>query len=578
MKNILIPDSISLKMAILKKKSLKGINAICDYCKLDDKESNLVKRYISDFLSFKKRGNISDLPIILELSKKKSFRYEMESAGVDYPFFRWVAWDMVSIANFYAEFTSSEPWGLSNYRTWTQLNSQNNFISYSGLSLLYAYIISRKPSKVEMEKHDYIRVNQDLREITENPIKDFYKEVKDVEKENKIRTLGNDFYEFAQIVLLFFPEEKESLYSINLPFDNDLRNRVIEDAFAWVERRKKEINRDFSIKNTLIEKLVKRSGLIPVPMDVPRALKDSSPIQVGEEFQDRKRALWMMNESGRYKVPITETAYTRVRDLMSIIAGGASGLEPIGESEDGSKKYKTSIYKLWKIATGRNQEPNKRDINSFIMGLEAARIPIVIPYYYEHPKKGKRRYNISITLCSIEYMLLPNSLDDENLGSQTITIEPSSFFYGGKISAKEHLIDSQDAEDISNLSIDINKKVLVFAPTSSYENSSDEWSRFRDNILSSTHRTEADLMESVFNYSGQLSKARAKDEAGIKYTGTGKFKNWEEYTRRHIQKHKSNDRQTLLKMFERAEKKEGLISEFTLTNSGVYKWEIKNKR
>ena len=88
---------------------------------------------------------------------------------------------------------------------------------------------------------------------------------------------------------------------------------------------------------------------------------------------------------------------------------------------------------------------------------------------------------------------------------------------------------------------------------------------------------ESDLMEYVFNYSGEIEEAKGKDEAGEKYTGKGKHKDIESYTKRYITQNKGKDRQRLISLFERA-KELGLITRYKLKSTGVYEWGIKKEQ
>lgn len=569
-KNIKINESTLKKLERLYSRSLNGLSSICNNAGLNKREVSLVKRHVMGYLLFEKRGSVLDLPIIAKLASNRDFRGEMEAAGVDFLFFRWLIWDFASIASFYTRFETTDFLGRECYQTLQQLDNENTVMSYSGLSMLYAYITRKKPE--DLSTYEYtkeIKIGRETRTISGNVAKEFYDHVKGMEEENKVRAIGGDFYDFARIVLSYFPEEKENLFSISgLPLTAKLRDRVILDAEKFVMRQRHNL----AINEVLEEAYTKKSK-VPVPLDLILASRKANPVLIQGDLIDLKRAIWEVNNSGKYKLPITEKSYTIVQDMLSILAGDASGLTPI---KSGRHKFKVSIYKLWKIATGGKYEPSNKEINAFIMGLEFARNPIVCPHYYDHPKKGKIPVLISISLAHIGAMLLPESEDQGGLSSQEITIEPSLLFTGGEV-GKDKIFSIDDVDNAEELGIiEAEEKEFRLMDVSALENSSPQWRTFRSILVSCTHMKESDLMERVFNYSGIISEAKGRDEAGEKYTGKGKHKDIESYTKRYIIQNKGKDKQTLITLFVRAVEL-GIITRYKLKPTGVYEWSIKRK-
>lgn len=157
---------------------------------------------------------------------------------------------------------------------------------------------------------------------------------------------------------------------------------------------------------------------------------------------------------------------------------------------------------------------------------------------------------------------LPNEID---------RLQPDYDFLGVPSDTTKGVKSREELE-----SIDPKDKEKRFVPAEALKKTSPEWQRFRNCILSSLHKKEADLMEYVFDYNGQIAKAKEKDAAGEKYEGKGDFKTNEAYIRRHIQKHKDRDKTRLKEFFERA-KALKIISSYKKTKSGVYSWQWGNK-
>lgn len=567
-KDIKINSGTLAKLETLYTKCLPALKKIIEYSGLESKEASLVKRYVKGYLLFQKRGNVKDLPVIATIAANRSFRQEMDAAGVDFIFLRFLGWDIFSLSSFYNTLQHEKLLSQEYVRAGEQLNVHHSVMSYSAVSMLYAYIWKHKPE--DFSAYDYtqpINIGGKSMIVSGNTAENFYNSLKINEADNKTRAIGNDFFDFVRIVLSYFPEERENLFSISgLPFDDTLRDRIIEDAESYVSR----LNGRLNVEEDFIEEK-NRTNKVPIPLDLILASKKSAPVLIQGDLIDLKRAIWEVNNSGKYKLPITEKSYTIVQDLLSILAGSASGLTPV---KPGVRKFKVSIYKLWKIATGGKYEPSNKEINAFIMGLEFARNPIVCPHYYNHPKKGKIPVLISVSLAHIGAMLLPDSEDQGGLSSQEITIEPSLLFTGGEV-GKDKIFSLGKVGNADELAIiEADKKEVRFVELSALENSSPQWRRLRSILQSCTHMKESDLMEQVFDYSGTIEEAKGKDEAGEKYTGKGKHKDIESYTKRYIVQNKGKDRQTLVTLLERA-KELGIITRYKLKPTGVYEWGIK---
>lgn len=567
-KDIKINSGTLAKLETLYTKCLPALKKIIEYSGLESKEASLVKRYVKGYLLFQKRGNVKDLPVIATIAANRSFRQEMDAAGVDFIFLRFLGWDIFSLSSFYNTLQHEKLLSQEYVRAGEQLNVHHSVMSYSAVSMLYAYIWKHKPE--DFSAYDYtqpINIGGKSMIVSGNTAENFYNSLKINEADNKTRAIGNDFFDFVRIVLSYFPEERENLFSISgLPFDDTLRDRIIEDAESYVSR----LNGRLNVEEDFIEEK-NRTNKVPIPLDLILASKKSAPVLIQGDLIDLKRAIWEVNNSGKYKLPITEKSYTIVQDLLSILAGSASGLTPV---KPGVRKFKVSIYKLWKIATGGKYEPSNKEINAFIMGLEFARNPIVCPHYYNHPKKGKIPVLISVSLAHIGAMLLPDSEDQGGLSSQEITIEPSLLFTGGEV-GKDKIFSLGKVGNADELAIiEADKKEVRFVELSALENSSPQWRRLRSILQSCTHMKESDLMEQVFDYSGTIEEAKGKDEAGEKYTGKGKHKDIESYTKRYIVQNKGKDRQTLITLLERA-KELGIITRYKLKPTGVYEWGIK---
>ena len=569
-KKVSIPESITNKLEGLYQKSLTPLLDICKFSGLDSSETNLVKRHFKGYLLFEKRGRVTDLEKINSIISKRSFRVEMESASDDLRFFSWMLWDFVTVSSFYRTLSEGAPWDAGAERVMTQLDGYNTVISYSGVSMILSYIQSQKPTPEEIAKYDVPTTLEtpdgETLEVTDNVVNEFYSIVKIIEESALIRALGNDFYDFVKIVLYFFPEERENLFKISgLPFSDELRDRVINEALA----RFQKIAESTQETKEATEEPKKKDFLVPMSFDAINALKRPNPHFVKDKYEDSKAALYLLNKENY--TPITEQSVTIASELLVILAGTGGGLTPVGRH-----KYKASIYKLYQIAKGGDYKPSNDDINEFIMGLHYLRFPSKVNCFFNHKTKGKIPVEASLQFCLIDALILPTEETHNGLGSQEITLTIGDILVGRKIDPKL-VIEAKGVKSLEELeSIDPKDKEKRFVPAESFKKTSPEWQRFKYCIISSLHKKETDLMEVVFDYAGQIAKAKTKDESGEKYEGKGGFPTNEAYTRRHIQKHKDRDKVRLIEFFERA-KVLKLISSYKKSKSGVYSWQWGNK-
>lgn len=566
-----IPESITKKLEGLYQKSLTPLLDICKFAGLDSSETNLVKRHFKSYLMFEKRGRVTDLEKINSIISKRSFRVEMESVSEDLRFFSWMLWDFVTVASFYRELSAGSPWDAGAERVMSQLDGYNTVISYSGVSMIISYILSKKPTPEEISQYDEEATIEtpegETLNFTDNKIIEFYAIVKIIEENALIRALGNDFYDFVKIVLYFFPEEKDNLFKISgLPVPDEIRDKIISDAIERFEK----ISTKAEDSEKVEEEPIRKDFLVPMSFDAINALKRPNPHIVDDKFVENKAALYLLNKDNY--TPITEQSITIASELLTILAGtNGGGLTPVSRH-----KYKASIYKLYQIAKGGDYKPSNDDINEFIMGLDYLRFPSKVSCYFNHKTKGKIPAEVSLQFCMIDALVLPTAENHSGLGSQEITLTIGDILVGKKIDPK-FIIEAKGVKSREELeSIDPKDKEKRFVPAEALKKTSPEWQRFRNCILSSLHKKEADLMETVFDYSGQIAKAQEKDKEGVKYEGKGDFKTNEAYIRRHIQKHKDRDKTRLNEFFERA-KALKIISSYKKTKSGVYSWQWGNK-
>lgn len=585
MRSAKLSDTLQAKLNAFYNSIIPEILAVCEASSLSVEETNLIKRYLKAFLSFKKRGNIKDIPTIQKIVKNRVFLYNLSDLYILYPFIEDITLDLCEISRQYSELCAAMPW--DNWRTVHNVLSSR--YSYSCFSLLYAYIMAMKPDSEDIRKYDLQKEGAPYRE---NKVEDFYFQFKKDAEFTKRSVTEVEFYTFCKLVLQFFPEEETSLREISLSCGNEDRN--INSAEIWVSQFLNEGPRkETPISDPIITpKKRKARPKVGIVYDLVLAQRTRNEISIeknlGENFAPYQVAIEQINANYPGVFPISNAGILDALTCLYYLSDDQTDIEPIQEDNDGIT-YEASIYRLYSTLKGSDYKPSFEDISRFITGLDFLSYPRRIPRKVRNAKT-KKEETIIISFSFLTFLneiILPQVEDtdgkkkilkEQELGRQKVRFRIHRAFYCGFTDETKG-----DNNETLYLPIESKGKERRYFQRSSFERSSMEWASFLFNLSSCVQMKEENLLEKVFDYQGAIEQARKWDLDNIpcdrvemRHGKPHPFKTWEEYKKRMIsKKEKTKDRKTLASFFERA-KKEGEIISYTL-KSGVYSWKYKEE-
>lgn len=595
MHKIEIPENLKAKLnSFCKAFVLPDILKLCEECGLSDKETNLITRYVKSFLSFKKRGNIADVETIEGLIWNERFMNAIEDISDVYPFIMDIRREMRHLANTFYDLKKVAPWDNERY-------IKNFFfstpLSYSTFSILYAYIVSKKPGEEEIQKYDLRKDWKEKSLNRINPVLDLYKSLKNGYEERKNRAIEVEYYSFCQCVLQFFPEERQSLLEMVMPFEG--AEDTLKTAEKWVlavfcdntnGAPQEEATEDPAPKK---KKARKKVGIVYDIILSQRTANEISTVKdnLGESFAPYQVAIEQINANYPGVFPISDAGILDALTCLYYLSDTqTSEIQPIKADADGMV-YEASIYQLYGTIKGNDYKPSFEDISRFITGLDFLTYPRRVPRKVRNAKTRKEE-TIIISVQFLNFLnkiILPQVERDEEgrvkvltaqeLGKQKVKFRIHKALYTG-------FSDRTEGENNEVLYLPVEtkgKERRYFLRASFEKSSSTEWARFLFNLSSCVQMKEANLMEKVFDYQGALAQARNWDNNNIPCDRTEKrhgktyyFSSWEEYKRRmQSKKDKPKDKKTLSSFFERA-KKEGEIISYSLVND-LYTWKYKEQ-
>lgn len=584
MRNVVLNATLQAKLDAFYKAILSEITEVCEASSLSKEETSLIKRYLKCFLSFKKRGNIKDIPVIQKIVKNRTFLYNLSDYYILYPFLEDLILDMCEVERLYSDLCVAMPW--ENWRTVQNFLSSRS--SYSCFSILYAYVMAMKPDSEDIRKYDIQKAGSPYRE---NPVEDFYSQFKNRVGFTKAHVTEQEFYTFCKCVLHYFPEEEPSLREISLSCGNEDRN--INSAEIWVSRFLNEDSKEGAKISEPISTPKKRKSRpkVGIVYDITLSQRTSNEISIeknlGENFAPYQVAIEQINANYPGVFPISDAGILSALCCLFYLSDGQTDIEPIDEDEDGIT-YEASIYQLYSTVKGAEYKPSIEDVSRFITGLEFLSYPRRIPRKVRNAKTGKEEtiINSLAFLTILNKIILPQVEDadekkkiikEQELGKQKVRFRIHKAFYCG-------FTDETKGENDEMLYLPIEskgKERRYFQRVSFEKSASMEWMRFLCNLSSCVQMQEDNLLERVFDYQGAIAKARSWDikkcpcdKVEIRHGKPYQFQTWEEYKKRMIsKKEKTKDKKTLLSYFERAQK-EGEIISYKLKN-GVYSWRYK---
>ena len=115
MRSVTIPAPLKEKLdKYLSAFVLPDIDKICADCALSDEETNLIRRFIKSYFSFKKRGNITDLELIEGIVWNERLMKSFEDYSVIYPFLMYLRQELRYLNVFYSDIKGGQPWRKQN--------------------------------------------------------------------------------------------------------------------------------------------------------------------------------------------------------------------------------------------------------------------------------------------------------------------------------------------------------------------------------------------------------------------------------------------------------------------------------
>lgn len=592
MRSVIIPSPLKERLdEYLSAFVLPDIDKICLESALTNEETNLIKRYVKSYFSFKKRGNMSDLEIIERIVWNEKLMILFEDFSALYPFLMDIRQELRYINLFYSDIKGGQPWRKQNKIA----NVFTSPMSYSAYSILYAYVLKQKPKAEDLSIYDEYD-DPNLEETKFNPVVHFYKWFRYDHESRKNKSIGREFFNFACYVIEFFWDERNCLLEMDIP-NIDVK-KTFEEASNWIDslgifgNDKKESSAVEDVKSK------KKQERVSIAYDLVLAQRTANEIstlkeQLGENFAPYQVAIDQINKNYPGVFPITNSGVLDALLCLYRISDGQTDLTPIQEDEHG-KTFEASIYQLYKITKGNSNPPSSEDLARFITGLEFLTYPRRFPRKVRNPKT-KREEIIIKSLALLELpsgVVLPiqetkvnenneeekRIIDKQKLGSQKITFTLHSAFYEG-------IDDEVTGEDGNPLYLPIEtkgKELRQFPIKALRRDTTGEYSRLLFNLSSCVQMLEENLMEAVFDYNGQIEKARKDDIDGIPCdkveTRKGRepraFATWEEWRKRQIsKKQKPKDKKKLQAYFEDAVK-DGVIISYSFKNN-KYAWKYK---
>lgn len=589
MRSVTIPSPLKERLdKYLSAFVLPDIDKICVDSSLSNEEASLIKRYVKSYFSFKKRGNVTDLEIIERIVWNEKLMKAFEDYAALYPFLADIRNELRYISVFYSDIKGGQPWRKQR----SIINVFNSPMSYSAYSILYAYVFAQKPKAEDLHKYDEFD-DPNLEESIFNPVIHFYKWFREDHEDRKKDSIEKEFLNFACFVIELFWDERKCLLEMDVP-NVDVK-KTFEEASKWIETLgifgdDKEEPKEEEVKPK------QKTERVSIAYDLVLSQRTANQVSTikeesGDSFAPYQVAINQINKNYPGVFPITDAGVHEAWNCLCFICDGQTELKPIQEDERGAKTFEASIYQLYKIAKGEDSTPSYEDLARFSMGLD----------FWTYPRRFKRKRRdtrtkkevlqvVSLQLlyisdrCGFSLPTTERATNEKGepekriVGGQKITFTIHSAFFGG--------IDDEVKDNEGNLiysAIETKGKELRHFSKNALRRDPTGWySRFLYNLASCVQMLEETLLEYVFDYNGQIEKAKDQDKNRIscdkietrKGREPRKFATWEEWTKRQIsKKQKPKDKKRLQAFFEDAVK-DGEIISYSFKNN-KYTWKYK---
>lgn len=614
------------KVNLLCDEVYKHANVICDAADLKPQERDIFKKYIRGFLTYSKRASLSDLPLIKDITRNISFKKLITDFSPSFPFLNWIRFDLSITAYIFSELQSSQFFLDPNSEVWRLLLLKDSTVSSSSLDALFDYINEFRPSqdvisKITAEVPYFIESTGEETTYLSYPALSFFAKFDTLRDTMRENARLKDFSEFAHIVMLFMPEEKEGLFTINCDsISLSEREKIIESAEMFaVQYRAEYPELSFSIKEKANAKpqfathtkvnydtlhnfskgsfIQSKNGKEFLPLPVANYIRQKEYEEKMKEVE--KKRLETGQKDNEIFLPPIEMDPDGESKAISAIWKLAAGRHNLTAKDARGSTFETSFYKLYKLVS--TSEPHVDDMLGFIGGFFALTRPRlgIVKGTDENGKLTERRQVVTFVhllgntdleniLQHIEQQNKDKKAEEKNetLGKQIIKFTLDDVLFTGfrntevenKDGKKETTftpIEHKKALLLPNIVLDngITNKKLTFISLIKPKGTKSK----------KGHMTEADLLSAIFGYEIKLLLAREKDRnkdplpINPKTGEQVKAKDWESLAKRDITANRSNNKKYLKKLFDEAVQEGVIVSYAFKERTKVYEWTLVEK-
>lgn len=608
-----IPETIEQKLNIVCKYTLKEVEQIGKSAGLTKEERAIIKQYVKGAYNFDSRLKDKNLGDIKPIVQNTQFRVMLANRSRLYPVLGSIFVDLSLTAYLFSELQKGGIWGEENQAIRAVLTSQEN-LSQSCRFALLAYIKSQKPSDEEIKGFEEEvpftdETTGETLTYLSNPCFNFYARLSALEKNLEKDSYKNEFTEFARLVMLYIPEERENLYKVVIEDKNGKgeyesiltekeREQIILSADFWGKRHREEDN-DLIFDLPKEEVKSEKKGAneyVKIVYDMLNTI--SSPALIQDEVasdNDEQQFLtipvinYLLTRKGFSEASAGRNGYYKAIATILMLVSGNHDLISLNED---NTEFETSIYKLYKIISPDN-EPTQEDLEYYLAGLRL----LTCPQMAEVKGDGETKKNTSMLQQYTPLHILGNFVvfnedreklpkSEQSLYKQIIRFEIDPVC---KYGFRKTVIEDSNGEEKVIFTPHKFKNNLLVPPNAIIGKNSKETIllaivKTRGTKTQKGHMEEAELLSRVFEYKQKIEEARKMDENNetcdrtftvknkdgekeIKY-----YKSWEQWRKRDITLHKDRDRKELERLFR------GLISDKIITsfskNGKSYEWKL----
>lgn len=633
MKQAIKDKSLSDKMGLLCEEAYEELDIICNLAEFKKQEKALLKKSVKGFLTLSKRYSLSDLPTIEGITKNSRFRQLVSNSAL-FPFIDWIRWDLSMTAYIYSELQKT-PILDEESPVWKVLLSTTGInISYSSVCNIFDYIQEFRPSEeqlLNMAVEVPFIIESTGEEVTRlsYPALLFYNKVDNWQESIKQEAQRRDFIEFSRIVMLWSPEEKGSLFSLDYDITEEERKELIEAAEIFAMQYKA----DNPLESFLLPEIKepKSHFATHTRVNYDTFYSFSVPSLIRRNSEGEFLPIEVINyltqlENGEGSIELDLNGEAKAKIAMALLAAGKHNLTP---KDTRGTTFETTFYKLYKLVS-KDSEPSAEDMIRFIGGFFALTHHRVgkVKGTDEKGKPTERLQQVTLVhligntdIENIKKMIddvnkkreerknkvddqTPNTTegaaeaiienvakeDKETLFNQVIKFTLDDVWF---IGFRKTEVEKRDGE-VKTIFSPTAHKISLLLPNHVLENGmTNKKLIFLANIKprgtknKKGHMTEEDLLSAVFGYESKLLLAKERDKRENRPENKDplrdpktnevlktKFTTWEGHTKREITLNKSNHRKQLKKLFDEAVTEGVIVSYNFKEKTKVYEWTL----